>query len=249
MSYPFPISFCPIPSPSYVIPINQTNLLFYVDANNYGGSGDWIDETGNGYDFVPQNSPTFTSASNSYFTLDNSPPANEEMFLCIFSPSINMNEWSLHIWMYHTANGTETWQTVFDKDDDEELVLLYGTSTPEMSMWSPTVFSGHNIADNTWLNLVWTYEEDNPGPPNDGICKFYVNGVRVPTPSSQFVHSDTSSTASQMSIGGGWIGGGGGSPNEVLDARIGECGVYENLAMSDAQVLSNFNATKVRYGY
>ena len=232
----------------YEIPISTSDLLFYVDANRYSGTGDWLDETGNGYDFTGQNSPSFTSGSNSYFTLDNAGSGNDEMFLCQFTPAKNMDQWSVHIWLYMTGNGNETYQTVFDKDSDEELCYLYGDTDPEMAMWAPNIDSGYNITDGLWLNLVWTYVEDS-GPGDNGICKFFENGVRVPTPTSLFNHNDGSSSATQFTIGGGYSGGGGGSPNEVMDGRIGECGLYEDLALSDGEVLSNFNATKARYGY
>lgn len=40
-------------------------------ASQYGGSGDWLDESGNGYDMVPAGSPTFVAAgNNSYFDLN-----------------------------------------------------------------------------------------------------------------------------------------------------------------------------------
>lgn len=43
------------------------SAVLLLQAKNYSGSGNWLDESGNGHDAVPQNSPTF---ANGAFTLD-----------------------------------------------------------------------------------------------------------------------------------------------------------------------------------
>ena len=56
-------------TPSPYIPVPGQDLFFYVDANYYSGSGNWLDLSGNSRDFIAVGSPTFTSdPTNSYFT-------------------------------------------------------------------------------------------------------------------------------------------------------------------------------------
>jgi hypothetical protein len=83
MTLPFPIAFFkPQGTPSPFIPVPTQDLFFYVDANYYSGSGDWLDLSGNAIDFIPVGSPTFTSdPTNSYFTLDGEfPGAGQDLF-------------------------------------------------------------------------------------------------------------------------------------------------------------------------
>jgi len=50
-----------------------SGLRLYLNANNYSGSGNWLDQSGNGYDMTLYNSPTFTSsATTPYFSFNGS---------------------------------------------------------------------------------------------------------------------------------------------------------------------------------
>jgi hypothetical protein len=50
-----------------------SGLTLYLNANNYSGSGNWLDQSGNGYNMTLYNSPTFTSsATTPYFSFNGS---------------------------------------------------------------------------------------------------------------------------------------------------------------------------------
>jgi hypothetical protein len=50
-----------------------SGLTLYLNANNYSGSGQWLDQSGNGYNMTLYNSPTFTSsATTPYFSFNGS---------------------------------------------------------------------------------------------------------------------------------------------------------------------------------
>ena len=222
-------------------------MFFYVDANYYSGSGDWLDLSGNAIDFIPVGSPTFTSdPTNSYFTLDGEyPAAGQDLFYHDLSASEDMDQFSFWCWVYHLTTGDYTYQTVFDKDSDEQLCYLYGQNNPEMEMWTPQVSSGYNISSGVWLNLAWVFEEDS-GPGSNGIVRFYENGIRVPTPTSVFSHNDASQTATRLTLGGGYVGA---SENELFAGRMASAALFKDRVLSDAEMLAAFNASKTRFGY
>jgi len=114
-----------------------------------------------------------------------------------------------------------------------------------MEMWDPNVSSGYNISSGAWLNLAWVFEEDY-GPGNNGIVRFYENGIRVPTPTSEFTHNDASQTATRLTLGGGYDNT---TENELFAGRMASAALFKNRVLSDAEMLAAFNASKTRFGY
>ena len=82
-----------------------------------------------------------------------------------------------------------------------------------------------------WFNIVATY--------SSGFRKIYINGV--------LVASDAKTGALSVNSGGMYIGEYGGGQYRY-NGQIGSVRVY-NKALTDVEVLQNFNAQKSRYGY
>ncbi len=84
---------------------------------------------------------------------------------------------------------------------------------------------------NRWLHIVVTHT-------SGGLYTMYVNGVA--SDSSTFANSSIRSSSNNLLIGAGW------NP-DYFYGNISQTRVY-NIALSAAQVLQNYNATKGRFG-
>ena len=91
--------------------------------------------------------------------------------------------------------------------------------------------SGINIADNTWKNVVLTYQS---GVSNGTFI--YLNGVSVLT--------TTITIQSQVA---NLFGGAEANASQFASCQISSFNMY-NRALSAQEVLQNYNATKLRYG-
>jgi hypothetical protein len=87
-----------------------------------------------------------------------------------------------------------------------------------------------------WYNYVFTW--------GNGYLKLYQNGVSVATPVASSINAQTLSTT--VNIGGYVFGGAGGNAN-TFNGKIPFVNLY-NREITPAEVLTNFNAVKTRYG-
>jgi len=223
------------------VPISKEGLLFYLDANKYSGEGNWVDLTDNGYNFIPINNPSYVSGGNSYFTFTGE-NVDGPMFTHSLAETTTLDNWSFYVWLYHQEGADSNYQSIFDKDEDEELFYLYSTTTPEPAMWSPIVYSDQIIETETWYNICCTYQRNAPGP-GDGECRFYINGE--PVEANPIEHTDNSSPADSWHIGGGYDGD---ETNELFCGRMAAAALYD-IELSDETVFNNYEADKARFGF
>jgi hydroxymethylglutaryl-CoA reductase len=90
--------------------------------------------------------------------------------------------------------------------------------------------TGVNIADNTWKNVVLTYQS---GVSNG--TRIYINGVSVLT-----------TTITVLNQTGNLFGGAEANAGQYAACQISLFNMY-NRALSATEVLQNYNATKGRY--
>ena len=90
--------------------------------------------------------------------------------------------------------------------------------------------TGINIADNTWKNVVLTYQS---GVSNGTII--YLNGVSVLTSTITIVNQTSN-----------MFGGAEANANQYASCLISSFNMY-NRALTAQEVLQNYNATKGRY--
>ena len=104
-----------------------------------------------------------------------------------------------------------------------------GLSTPDMALTAST----NGIVNGQWNNIVATF---------DGVNKrIYVNGVLRST------SANLTGTVTANTTGASYIGIYGNFAGYPFNGRISATQVY-NRALSDAEVLANFNTLKGRYG-
>ena len=96
------------------------------------------------------------------------------------------------------------------------------------------------LANNTWYNCAWTFD-------GASTITTYENGVDTLSTPTAVGSPGTGwyGTINRMVIGGGFNQGSNGA--RMMNGKIGEVMVY-NRALSAAELLQNFNATKAKYG-
>jgi hypothetical protein len=213
-----------------ITPILEYNTF---DTNSYNGSGTTIyDISGNDRDGTITGSPTWTTE---YFTFADD---------YITTPNLNSiipasNEvHSVELWVYPTDNGV--------------LVQYNNTTTPnsgyhfsaielvggnlEVALWSLSgITSTGNIGAvsfNQWHQIVLTYD--------GSVCKGYIDGVFKGSVNVSFYSPQDISGTFYMNFGYRDTTSQGDGTD--FNGRFGIMRVY-NVALTDAQVLSNYNST------
>jgi hypothetical protein len=220
----------------------SSGLQLYVDASNpasYAGTGTtWYDLSGNGYNGTLSGSIAYSSASGGYISTQSS-TGYIDFGLSSAGSSTSAFTWGC--WINIPTTGTSIpmarggadafpsgWNlaTVFLSNAFNASIV---TSVPSIAQTNSSYSS--TPSSNTWYNHISVWN------PTAGTLKVYINGVlRATTNTSNTVLRNSST---------GWN-----STNDTTkyNASYGSMIVY-STALSDADVLQNFNSTKTRFGY
>ena len=237
-----PISTRPFTSGSVIV---STGLILNYDignASSYPGAGSTVTDLQASSNATLFNTPTYTSGyltfngTNQYLTTNTS--LNSKL-----SPANTSKIISMFLWAYMTDDGvliTELGQTTLNNgwyDSQIERV----TGTLRFSVWSNGTGFASTVATslNTWYYIGFTY---------DGTTlRAYVNGAAAGTGtyarSSPYVDGGGAGLHYAVAAGSGTHLGDGSYSN----MRLGAFQVY-NTALSAAQVTTNFQAGRGRYG-
>ena len=227
------------PSPTIV----TAGLVRYYNAGNtssYPGTGTtWTDLQASGYNLTLQNSPTFVSSgAGSYFTFDGSndyaegndtglPDSTNPRTVLFWSYRISPTDFK-SMWGYGTANSNQGW-------------FAYQTAgySPNNRAWLLDKYGGGagGAGEFLYAQNVWTYTGITWASNN---YEYFLNGVSVGTGTFSGVNTVLAG-ATGLFLGKSVFGTG------YYDGRIAQYMVY-NTALSSADVLQNFNATKANYG-
>jgi len=234
----------PTPTPTPVT-IVTTGLILNYDISNsssYPGSGTTITDLQANSNSTTFNSPTYTSSGGSYLTFNGSNqyfrtntalgsklnPANTSTIISIF------------VWVYPMDNGVivqEIGQTTPNTGwHDSQIEMVSGTL--RFSVWNnqPSGFaSSISTPLNNWYYVGFTYDGTN--------LRGYVNGslavtsgtIARSTPGANLYYAIAHEDNTNLGDG------------SFANMRFGGMQVY-NTALSGANVLSNYNATKSRFG-
>jgi hypothetical protein len=233
----FPLNAQDLISPPAPTTITD-GLVLYLDAANpdsYPGTGTtWFDLLGisNG---TLTNGPVYTQSNQGYFTFDGS---NDGVSLS--GSNLSVNQMTISSWNFSsnyahngfmfekTTNGSvNTQYSLFYNNDNTIYYRTYGLTTTDQTINTTTA----GVVNNQWNNVVATY--------NGSQKKIYVNGVLVSTQS-------VTGTVTQNTTGAAYVGIYGSFAGYPFNGRISQTLVY-NRALSDAEVLNNYNAVKDRY--
>jgi hypothetical protein len=208
-------------------------LVLYLDAGNiesYTGSGTtWTDLSGNGNNGTLTNGPTYSSSTGGSIVFD----GVDDYVTTSYAPTFT--DFTIITWFICTGNNNQYQQTL-DKD------YIEGTwaGIPEpgvINSWGGGVLEpiapfGRYITlpYNSWHMLTSRRQGTTHTILGDGITNTTSGTVSsAPLSASNFIF-------------GGIQGGSGGSLNGSISNTL----VY-NRALSDAEVLKNFNALRGRY--
>ena len=214
----------------------QDGLVLSLDAsdlNSYrSGSTTWFDVSGNNNNGTLINGPTYNSANggsivfdgtNDYVNISTTPNLTNPLTVCAFI-NTSVTTGSNQVIYGPSANGSDNWLSV-----SNNRVQVNATQTSDVNNFSITGTT--TIEANKWYHIT--------GIVNNNVTSLYVNGVFE------------ASSSAQVFTAGGW--------NST--ARIGQRATGQfpfsgsiayvhgyNIALTQAQILQNYNATKTRFG-
>lgn len=236
-----------------VAPNTVTNgLVLYLDAgntNSYPGTGtSWRDISGNSNNGTLTNGPTFNSGNLGSIVLD----GTDDYVNCGNNSSINITGTGLTLsaWVYRTAlnSNANNYRRIIEKAASYPALQYSFITTPQGSSAGegrllfdlyinnslPTSMTGSTqLQLNTWYNIVATYD--------GSFRRIYLNNAidgQLATTGS------ISSTVSSLVLGDYLPGAG---STYAWNGRIANTQIY-NRALTQAEILQNYNALKGRYG-
>ena len=209
--------------------IVSDGLVLYLDAANtrsYSGSGTSSNSLVGGIGATLVNGVGFTSSNNGAFTFDGS----NDYINFGNSSAVQQSSGTLSAWAKASSPGGG-YRGIIAKQG--AYGLFYTDSVLVAYDWAADAprSTGVNIADNTWKNVVLTYQS---GVSNG--TRIYINGVSVLT-----------TTITVLNQTGNLFGGAEANAGQYAACQISLFNMY-NRALSASEILQNYNATKRRYG-
>lgn len=221
--------------------IVKNGIVLNLDATNtssYPRTGTtWTDLSSSACNFSSSVFPTFTAGVPSQFAFNGSTTT----LIAPENSALNSNSITVEVWMKTnnvSQNGflfekgqVNTQYALFQNTGD---VFYWRTQLSSVGNHDLTMTSSSYLSTTLWKQVVGTY--------TSGSKKIYVNGAAVATATPT---GTVTTNANGASIG--VYGGFNGSRGYYYNGNIGEVRVY-NVALSDAEVLQNFNARRAKYG-
>lgn len=223
--------------------INESGLLLHLDAGNkssYPGTGaTWKDLSGNGYNATLVHSPTYSAANGGILSFDGS---NDYAYTTA-TPFTANSDYTIQIWQKNTESTNRIGILFTNKEywNSGEGVHILNITSPlifysmtRTNSGSQEAGFGITLPATSWTlitvkrasNLYYTYRDTT-------VVR---NGASITgTITDQYNY---------FSIAGR---GSGGVPTYAWPGKIGQILVYQR-ALSAAEILQNYNATKGRFG-
>ncbi len=233
-------------SPSIV----SDGLVLYLDPANsrsYTGSGVTVNGLVGGTGATLVNGVGFSSANNGYFSFD----GTNDYITVSSSPetfSYNRSSFTAAGWTYMTSLPTSyygvilsKWNTgagndnefILNTDDGNKFIFAvdFDDSLNPNSQTNDFVLSNTTITTNTWYYVVGTFD--------NGTSKIYINGSLENSATSLYTAVKTNANSS-LNIGRF-------GTTYYSYGRRAFVKLY-NRALSAAEILQNYNATRKRFG-
>lgn len=209
--------------------IVKNALILDVDAavpRSYSGTGLTAFGIVGGIGATLVNGVGFGTTNNGYFIFD----GTNDYINFGNSSLVQQNTGTLSAWVRSSSPGSN-YRGIFAKQGAYGLFFL--NSVLVAYDWTNDVArsTGVNIADNTWKNVVLTYQS---GVTNGS--SIYINGVSVLT-TSITIQNQTANL----------FGGAEANAGQYASCQMSTFKMY-NRVISATEVLQNYNATKSRYG-
>ena len=214
-------------------------LVLALDAGrtlSYSGSGTtWTDLSGNSNNGTLTNGPTFDS-SNEYLAYFQFPNSNS--YIQLSNPVLTTpTSLSVEVWVRVTDTSASYSRFLSNRDAHTDGFEAGFTSTNKWYLQingAVSNISSATVNQDQWYHVVFHYDGT--------LGKIFVDGVQIQNLSfgSQTINTTTASTIGAISYQVSTV------QNKF---EIGELRVYNNKALTAAEVLQNYNAHKTRYGH
>jgi hypothetical protein len=207
----------------------KEGLILHVDAavsRSYSGTGLTVNGLVGGIGGTLVNGVGFGTTDNGYFIFDGS----NDYINFGNSSTLQQSTGSLSAWTKASSPGSG-YRGIIAKQG--AYGLFYTDSVLVAYDWAADTprSTGINIADNTWKNVVLTYQS---GVSNG--TRIYINGVSVLT--------TTITIQTQVA---NLFGGAEANANQFASCQVSSFKMH-NRALTASEVLQNYNASKRRYG-
>ena len=231
----------PSPTPT---PLSATVVLD-LDASLYSGSGNWLDNSGNGNDATLTGTPTYVSGGGDYFDLDGGSttgPGTRDSFGVIDDATLDtMSSISFEMWInIDTVQGIGAPNLLFGKRSTTSngyvafftntgYTFRVGTASPSQLSYSTTPTTG------SWHHMIVTIGGSG--------SKMFINDSEVASSgyTGNFSNIDTATTLRIGDISIAAVG------VNALDGKIGLFRIY-NGVLSSSDVTTRWNSTRSRFG-
>ena len=206
------------------------NLIYDLDgavSRSYSGSGLTVyDAETNAIAGTLVNGVTYSTNNNGFFTFD----GTNDYINVSNDSSFQISSGTISAWA-RTSSPGGSFRGIVAKQG--AYGLFYADSVLVSYDWNTgaTRSTGLNIADNNWKNVVMTFQS---GVSNGTFI--YINGVSVLT--------TTITIFNQIN---NLFGGAEANANQFASCQVSSFKMH-NRALTAAEVLQNYNATKRRYG-
>ena len=217
--------------------IVQQGLVLNIDAANpysYGGAGTTVYDTSNTALSWTATNVTYNSDPIKYFSFNGS----NSSLVSSTSTAYDSQTITMECWCYPSSlsqsgflfekGAVNTQYSMFFNGDGVFYFRTISISTQDLSFTSSAYLTA-----NAWNHIVCTY--------GAGTKTVYINGAQGPQQTSLTGTLPTGQTNQYIGKYGA-VG-----DNFPFNGRIAESRVY-NIALSAAQVLQNYNATRTKYG-
>jgi hypothetical protein len=231
--------------------IVKRGLVLHLDAastSSYPGTGTgWYDLTGNLYNGILTNGPTYSSNNGGYIVFDGT---ND--YVTTADVNHGTSEFTLEVWVYF--NAFSSYNCIMKKNTDNEawpVFSMYVESNGTFrGLYSSQVFgaclesaisSTANISTNQWYHLCYS-----KGAAGYTTMKLHKNGVSQAYSNSLYGShiNEVCNSSKPVLIGVEY-------DNDAfirhVNGRISVARIY-NRQLSDAEILQNYNIQKGRFG-
>lgn len=212
-----------------------SGLLYYWDAgiaNSYPGSGgSWFDLTGNGRTITLYNGPTYSTTTGGQLSFDGT---DDYGLMTTFNLGNGNVAWTISAWVRTgtSADGLGA-GSILSNSSGGPVYSSLCVNAGRIAYWSYSggwfrLIGSTTVNNNQWQHLTWVNRTNT-------TMDLYVNGIKDLSAGS----SPSGNNNPIDIIGGSWTG--------RFAGIIANTMVY-NVAFSDAQVIQNFAAQRVRFG-
>lgn len=207
-------------------------LVLNLDASDklsYSGSGsNCIDRSGNSNNGTFQDDTAFNSSNGGSFVFD----GTDDYILISDSDSLDVTNITMEAWVKISSGQTNNFPRVIDKTNAYYLYFPSGTNITVNLAGISQLDVTANLDSDTWYHIAGSYDGQ--------IISIYKNSELIGT-KDLGSNENINQTNYNLSIGDRITGG------RCLNGNIASVRIYES-ALTSAQILQNYNATKGRFG-